>query len=136
MKVPLDVDAWVAWCQKHGKALDGAARSEFTSQKVSEKSGASSPPSQFVSRQIKPRQNPIPFLDTLETLFEAERDKSIPPPYPYDSDLNAIRLPKEVEDHLRQLARTGHKIEAVKQVTKLTGAGLRMAKDYVDSLIS
>jgi hypothetical protein len=136
VKVPLDIDEWAAWCRKNGKALDGAARSEFTSQKVSDRFEASSPPSQYVSRQIKPRRNPLPFMDTLETLFEAERDKSIPPPYPFDKNFNMIRLPKEVEEHLRQLARTGHKIEAVRQVTKLTGAGLRVAKDYVDSLIT
>ena len=136
VKVPLDVGEWVAWCKKNGKELNGAARSEFTSQKVSERFETSSPPSQFVSRQIKPRPNPIPFLDTLETLFEAERDQSIPPPYPFDRDLNTIRLPREIEAHLQHLARTGHRIEAVKQVTKLTGAGLRVAKDYVDSLIS
>jgi hypothetical protein len=135
VKVPIDADEWVAWCQKNGKALDGAARSEFTSQKVSERSESPSSPGQFVSRQIKPRRNPIPLLDTLETLFEAERDQSIPPAYPFDRDHNTIRLPQEIEAHLQQLARTGHKIEAVKQVTKLTGAGLRVAKDYVDSLI-
>jgi len=36
IKVLIDVDEWVAWCQKNGKALDGAARSEFTSLKASE----------------------------------------------------------------------------------------------------
>jgi ribosomal protein L7/L12 len=40
-----------------------------------------------------------------------------------------------VEDHLRELVRTGQKIEAVKQVTRLTGASLRVAKDYVDGLV-
>ncbi len=134
VEVPIDINEWVIWCQENGKALDGAARSEFAAQKVSERS-ASSAPGQYVSRQIKPRRNPIPFLDTLETLFEAERDKSIPPLYPFDRNLNTIRLPREIEAHLQHLARTGNKIEAVKQVTKLTGAGLRIAKDYVDSLI-
>lgn len=80
VKVPIDIDEWVAWCKKHRKALNGAARSEFTSQKVSEKFKESSPPSQYVSRQIKLRPNPIPFLDKLETMFEAERDKTIPRP--------------------------------------------------------
>jgi hypothetical protein len=74
-------------------------------------------------------------LDTLESLFEAERDTSIPPPFPFDRDRNTIRLPQEIEAHLQQLARTGQKVEAIKQVTKLTGAGLRLAKDYVDGLI-
>jgi trans-aconitate methyltransferase len=45
VKVPLDIDEWVAWCQKNGKALDGTARSEFTSQKVSERFEGSSPTS-------------------------------------------------------------------------------------------
>jgi hypothetical protein len=135
VEMPIDIDEWVAWCQANGKALNGAARSEFASYKLSEGVGASSSSGQYVSRQIKPRRNPIPFLDMLETAFEAERDKSIPPLYPFDKTLNIIRLPREVEVHLRQLARTGQKIEAVKLVTKLTGAGLRVAKDYVDGLI-
>lgn len=135
VKVPMDVDEWVVWCQQHGKTLTGPSRSQYTSHKASTGSGLSSPPGQFVSRYIKPRPNPIPFLDKLEIFFEAERDKSIPPPYPFDEDRNLIHLPKEVEDHLRLLAHTGKKIEAVKQVTRLTGAGLRVAKDYVDGLV-
>lgn len=51
-------------------------------------------------------------------------------------DSSTIRLPQEIEAHLQQLARSGQKIEAIKQVTKLTGAGLRVAKDYVDGLTS
>lgn len=62
-------------------------------------------------------------------------DKSSPPPYPFDPNRNVIRLPKEVVDDLRRLIRTGQKIEVVKQVAKLTGAGLRVAKDYVDGLV-
>ena len=134
-KVSIEVDEWVAWCQQYGKPLTGASRSEFTSQKASEGAGSSSPPGQFVSRHIKPRPNPIPFLDQLETLFEAERDKSSPPPYPLDANRNLIHLPIEVENHLRQLVRNDQPIEAVRQVTRLTGAGLRMAKDYVDGLV-
>jgi hypothetical protein len=74
-------------------------------------------------------------LDQLESLFEAKRDKSLPSPYPFEANRNLIRLPKAVEDHLRELVRTGQKIEAVKQVTRLTGASLRVAKDYVDGLV-
>jgi ribosomal protein L7/L12 len=33
------------------------------------------------------------------------------------------------------LIQTGKKVEAVKRVTELTGAGLRISKDYVDSLV-
>jgi len=32
------------------------------------------------------------------------------------------------------LVLTGQGVEAVKRVTELTGAGLRVSKDYVDSL--
>jgi hypothetical protein len=42
VEVPIDVDEWVAWSQENGKALDGAARSEFTSRKVSDRFEASS----------------------------------------------------------------------------------------------
>jgi hypothetical protein len=136
VEVPIDVEAWVAWCHENGKALDGAARSQFTSEQVWKSIEAAPSPGPFVSRQIKPRRNPIPFLDKLETLFELERDKSKPPPYPFDRNFNTIHLPQEVEDQLRQLARSGRKIEAIKQVTQLTGAGLRLAKDYVDGLIA
>jgi ribosomal protein L7/L12 len=45
-----------------------------------------------------------------------------------------ITLPKEVERQLRRLVAEGNKVEAVRQVTRLTGAGLRVSKDYVDSL--
>jgi hypothetical protein len=76
----------------------------------------------------------MPLLQKLEALFEAERDTSVKPLFPLDPDLNIIRLPATVVDDLRQLARSGKKIEAVQQVTKLTGAGLRVSKDYVDSL--
>lgn len=74
-------------------------------------------------------------LNHGEPLFEAERDRSLPPPYSFDRDSNTIRLPQEVEAHFQQLARTGRKIQAIRQVTHLTGAGLRVVKDYVDSLI-
>lgn len=70
-----------------------------------------------------------------ETAFEAERDKSIPPLYPFDKTLHTIRLSREVEAHLRQLAQTGQKIEAVKLVPVSLVTSLRVAKDYVDSLI-
>lgn len=134
-KVPLDIDEWVAWCQQHDKPLTRASRSQYTSEKASEGAGITSLSGQYVSRQIKLCPNPSPFLDQLETPFEAERDKSSPPPYPFDPNRNVIRLPKEVVDDLRRLIRTGQKIEAVKQVAKLTGAGLRVAKDYADRLV-
>ena len=46
-----------------------------------------------------------------------------------------IRLPPDIEDELRVLVQMGKKVEAVKRVTELTGAGLRVSKDYVDGLV-
>lgn len=45
-----------------------------------------------------------------------------------------IKLPPEVEIKLSKLIREGKKIEAMKEVLDLTGAGLKLAKDYVDEL--
>jgi ribosomal protein L7/L12 len=38
------------------------------------------------------------------------------------------------DDDLRQLAASGHKIEAIKLLRERTGLGLKEAKDYVDQL--
>jgi ribosomal protein L7/L12 len=73
------------------------------------------------------------LLSLLEELFEKVR-KPVVPPYPYDEQTNTITLPAEIEKELRQLVLNGNKPEAVKRVTQLTGAGLRVSKDYVDSL--
>ena len=102
--------------------------------KASALTNEASSPDQFVSRQIDTQRNNVPFLKMLEQWFEVERDTSMPPPFPFDATTDTIRLPQDVETHLKRLVRTNNKIEAVKQVTKLTGAGLRLAKDYVDSL--
>ncbi|MCB9418684.1 MAG: hypothetical protein H6667_02690 [Ardenticatenaceae bacterium] len=53
-------------------------------------------------------------------------------PYPYDKRTGQIKLPKEVEHEIRQLVQSGQKIEAMKRVLDLTGAGLRYSKDYID----
>ena len=73
------------------------------------------------------------FLSLLDWVFETLR-KPVVPLYPYDKRTNTITLPVEVEKELRQLVLTGDKVEAVKRVTRLTGAGLRVSKDYVDRL--
>ena len=78
-----------------------------------------------------------PFLKAvlviLDKFFQLTRKKSTPP-FPYNKKTNMIILPSEVEKELRRLISTGNKVEAIKRVTKLTGAGLRVSKDYVDSL--
>lgn len=73
------------------------------------------------------------FLEMLEEFFETTRP-NLPPSYPYDERTNKIELPAKVEKELLRLLSTGNKVEAVKRVTRLTGAGLRASKDYVDTL--
>lgn len=73
-------------------------------------------------------------LSSLEEMFEAARDGSKPPPYPRDEKTGKISLQPHVEMELRQLATPGGEIEVVRKTTKLTGAGLRASKDYVDNL--
>jgi ribosomal protein L7/L12 len=69
----------------------------------------------------------------LADAFEQTRKKTVAL-YPYDKQTNTITLPPGVEATLRELILAGNKIEAVKRVTELTGAGLRVSKDYVDNL--
>ena len=73
------------------------------------------------------------FLSSLDKTFEKIR-KPVVPLYPYDERTDTITLPEKVEKELRQLVLAGNKVEAIKRVTKLTGAGLRVSKDYVDRL--
>ena len=73
------------------------------------------------------------FLAKLDEIFQKTR-KKIVPLYPYNKQTNTIVLPPDVEKTLRQLVLTGNGIEGVKHVTQLTGAGLRVSKDYVDGL--
>ena len=56
------------------------------------------------------------------------------PPYPYNKQTYTITLPPDVEQQIRQLVQNGKKIEAIQQVLHLTGAGLKVSKDYVDCL--
>jgi hypothetical protein len=80
----------------------------------------------------KKRAGP-PILAWLEEEFAPGR-KRVTPLYPYDSKTNAIRLPPSIDDELRVLVLSGNKVEAVKRVTVLAGAGLRVSKDYLDGL--
>jgi ribosomal protein L7/L12 len=73
------------------------------------------------------------FLRDLEQAFEKERE-DIVPLYPFDKTKNLIHLPNEIVAELSLLLQENNKFEAVKRVTQLTGAGLRLSKDYVDSL--
>ena len=72
-------------------------------------------------------------LLVLDWLFDRTRPK-IDPPYPYDRNTKTIVLPAAIEAELRQLVAAGNTVAAVKRVTRLTGAGLRVSKAYVDHL--
>lgn len=74
------------------------------------------------------REHPL-----LEDAFERVREPAVPK-YPYDEETNTIDLPEEIDEELRDLLREGNKPADVKRVTRLTGAGLRLSKDYVDDL--
>jgi hypothetical protein len=74
-----------------------------------------------------------PILAMLEEAFATFRTK-VKPRFPYDVKTKVIRLPHTIEEELRHLVLTGNKFEAFKRVTELTGAGLRVSKDYVDNL--
>jgi len=73
-------------------------------------------------------------LFLLEIGFAVSR-KRTPSPFPYDKKTKEIILPAEEKKKIRHLVVTGHKIEAVQRVAQLTGANLRVSKDYVDSLV-
>ena len=69
----------------------------------------------------------------LEKAFNVVRPKVLPL-YPYAQQRKTRRLPRNIERELRQLLATGKTVEAVTRVTRLTGAGLRISKNYVDGL--
>jgi ribosomal protein L7/L12 len=45
-----------------------------------------------------------------------------------------ISLPPEVKQEIQHLVTQGRKPEALKKVANLTGASLRISKDYIDDL--
>ncbi len=56
------------------------------------------------------------------------------PPYPYDPKTDTITLPVDVQNEVVKLVATGNKVAAIQRVLQLTGAGLKISKDYVDTL--
>ncbi len=81
----------------------------------------------------RPKRAEPPILAMLEEAFAKYR-KQVKPLFPYDAKTKGIRLPHNIEEELRHLVLTGKKVEAFKRVIELTGAGLRVSKDYVDRL--
>ena len=75
-----------------------------------------------------------PILKTLAGPYHREKPK-IKPAYPYNQKTNEIHLPDEIVADLKFLLLAGNKVAAIQRVAELTGAGLRISKDYVDALI-
>ncbi len=73
------------------------------------------------------------ILVVLETIFALIRKKGVYP-FPYNKMTNTITLPVQIDKELHGLIAVGKHVEAVQRVTRLTGAGLRVSKDYVDQL--
>ncbi len=73
------------------------------------------------------------FLVLLERIFAVTRNKATPL-YPYDKRTDVITLPSIIRKELLELVAAGNKVEAVRRVARLTGAGLRTSKDYVEGL--
>ena len=80
-----------------------------------------------------PKKSEPPILKVIEELYEKERKKVVSL-YPYDKKTGRIELPEDVIADLKFFLLVGNKPAAVKRVAELTGAGLRMSKDFVDGL--
>ena len=80
-----------------------------------------------------PKKSEPPILKALEELYEKNR-KQITPLYPVNKKTGKIELPEDVIADLKFFVLVGNKPAAVKRVAELTGAGLRLSKDFVDSL--
>ncbi len=80
-----------------------------------------------------PKKSEPPILKAIEELYEKERKKIIPL-YPVNKRTGKIELPEDVIADLKFFLLVGNKPAAVKRVAELTGAGLRVSKDFVDSL--
>ena len=81
-----------------------------------------------------PKKSEPPILKTLADFYEQERPK-IKPAYPYNRKTDKILLPDEIVADLKFLLLAGNKVAAIRRVEDLTGAGLRISKDFVDAIL-
>jgi hypothetical protein len=80
-----------------------------------------------------PKKFEPPILKALDDLYEKTR-KKVDPLYPINKKTGKIELPDDIVADLKFLILVGRKPEALKRVAEITGAGLRISKDYIDSL--
>lgn len=57
------------------------------------------------------------------------------PLYPYDETADTISLPPALEKDILDIALAKGVPTAMKKVMDLTGAGLKVSKDYIDNLL-
>jgi len=57
-------------------------------------------------------------------------------PYPYDKTTDTVSLPPEIEKEVVNIRLASGVPKAMQKVMELTGAGLKVSKDYVDSLLA
>ena len=84
------------------------------------------------AKRCQKKSEPL-ILQIIEKLYEKQR-KKIMPVYPVSKTTGKIELPEEIITDVKFLLLVGNKHAAVKRVAELTGATLRMSKDFVDSL--
>lgn len=80
-----------------------------------------------------PKKSELPILKALDDLYEKAR-KKVTPLYPVNKKTDKIELSDAVIADLKIFLLVGNKPAAVKRVCELTGVGLRVSKDFVDSL--
>jgi ribosomal protein L7/L12 len=80
-----------------------------------------------------PKKSEPPILKVLDDLYEKHRKKVVPL-YPVNKKTGKIELPDDVIADLKFFLLVGNKPAAVKRVCELTGVGLQVSKDFVDSL--
>ena len=80
-----------------------------------------------------PKKSEPLILQVIEKLYEKQRRKIVPV-YPINKKTDKIELPEEIIADLKFFLLVGNKAAAVKRVVELTGATLRMSKDFVDGL--
>ena len=57
------------------------------------------------------------------------------PLYPYDKSTDTVSLPPALAEEILHTASTKGTPVAMKKVMDLTGAGLKVSKDYIDGLL-
>ncbi len=95
--------------------------------------------SKLITRIIPKKESIHPFLKRIEMFHEITRKRPEHYPYPYSENSQnktvIIMIPQDIEKEAQVLARQGRKPEAMLQIMNLTGIGLSVAKDYIDSLL-